>query len=326
MKSKFAIFLFLWLFYSFPSQAQFYFYDDEYYDNAITFEAGISMGPMNSLTDIGGRKGRGASGAKDLNIKNTTFSGGLYINALIEHWLVLRIEATRGRAESYDSLLAGVKNTAIGRYNRNLSFRSPITEVSLITEIRPVDLINAMSEEPRPISLSPYILGGVGYYHFKPQANLNGQWVNLQPLHTEGEGFAEYPDRHNYSLNQFNISYGIGLAYEVSRRINLRLEYVSRILFTDYLDDVHSTYIDPSLFSKYLSGTQLQQALILNNRGRPDAVPNETTARPGSRRGNPNDNDSYFTVNFKVGFVFGRKKISSDNKFSRRQYESPRRF
>ena len=27
-----------------------------YYDKAFTYEAGISIGPMNSLTDVGGRR------------------------------------------------------------------------------------------------------------------------------------------------------------------------------------------------------------------------------------------------------------------------------
>jgi hypothetical protein len=82
-------------------------------------------------------------------------------------------------------------------------------------------------------------------------------------------------------------------------------------LFTDYLDDVHDKYIDPAVFSKYLSGTQLDQALILNNRKRADALPNQTTARPFGKRGNPLNNDSYFTVNVKVGFVIGRDNAGS---------------
>jgi len=37
--------------------AQYYFYNDSYYDNAVLFEGGVSIGAMNSLTDIGGKKG-----------------------------------------------------------------------------------------------------------------------------------------------------------------------------------------------------------------------------------------------------------------------------
>ncbi|HUZ59366.1 MAG TPA: hypothetical protein VMU83_11340 [Hanamia sp.] len=101
---------------AFQAKAQYYFYNDEYFDNTVTFEAGLSTGPMNCLTDIGGRKGKGAGGAKDLNFKNTTFAGGIYFSALYTHYLGLRLEGTKGMVQSNDSLLAGVKSTsAIGR-------------------------------------------------------------------------------------------------------------------------------------------------------------------------------------------------------------------
>lgn len=325
MKLKYFFFLLLCI-PAFQTKAQHYFYNDEYYDNDLVVEAGISMGPMNSLTDIGGRKGRGKTGAKDLNINSTTFGGGIYFIALYKHFLGLRIEGTTGRVQSKDSLLKGVKETAIGRYNRNLSFRTQINEVSSILEFHPIDFARVFDPESFAPSFSPYILGGVGYFHFNPQAKLNDQWIDLHPLHTEGQGFEEYPNRKVYNLNQFNLSYGLGLGYELSAKISLRIEYISRVLFTDYLDDVHDTYINPALFSKYLSGTELSHALILNNRGRPEAIPNETTARPGSRRGNPLDKDSYFSINFKVGYIIGRQKISSGNRYNRNQFRSPLRF
>lgn len=326
MKLKIPVFLVFCLI-SFSSEAQFYFYNDEYYDNPITFEAGISLGPMNSLTDIGGRKGKGSGGAKDLNIKNTTFSGGVYLSGLYKHFLGLRLEGTFGKVQSHDSLLVGVKSTAIGRYNRNLSFRSPISEVSLLAEFYPIQFFRNSNPDRPPTPFAPYILGGVGYFHFNPQANLDGQWVNLRPLHTEGEGFAEYPESKEYSLNQVNFSYGVGLAYELSPRFDLKIEYVSRVLTTDYLDDVHGRYVDPSVFYKYLSGSQLADALLLNNRGRPDAIPSDNTNHPGGIRGNPQNDDAYFTINIKVGFIFGRTKISGggSRKF-RNQYKSPRLF
>jgi hypothetical protein len=297
----------------FELEAQSYFYNNDYYDNAVTYEAGISIGPMNSLTDIGGRPGLGQSGPKDLNIKSTTLFGSIYGMAIYKHFFALRLEATAGSVKSNDSLLAGIKspNKAIGRYNRNLSFRSPIYEISLTAEFHPIDFFSNPDPEKSPSAFSPYLVGGIGFFHFNPQANLNGQWIDLRPLHTEGQGFAEYPGTKEYKLNQINIPLGVGVSYELSGRFNVRIEYLNRVLYTDYLDDVHGRYIDPAIFSKYLGGTQLTDALILNNRVRSDAVPNETTARPAGIRGNPLNNDSYFTINLKVGFVFGRESANS---------------
>ena len=61
-----------------------------------------------------------------------------------------------------------------------------------------------------PPAVSPYILAGIGYFHFNPQANLNDNYVDLQPLHTEGQGFAEYPNVKEYKLSQINFPVGIG--------------------------------------------------------------------------------------------------------------------
>jgi len=312
MKYRISIFLILFCF-AHQLKAQ-YFYDDNYYNNPLIFEAGISIGPMNSLTDIGGRIGRGQRGVKDLNIKSTTLYGSIYLSAIYKNFLALRFEGTIGRVQSNDSLLENAKsNGSIGRYNRNLSFRSPIDEITLTAEFHPLDFFSSRDPEGYAATFSPYIIGGIGYFHFNPQANLNGKWIDLRPLHTEGEGFAEYPKSKEYKLDQINVPLGIGIKYDLSAKFNLRLEYITRVLFTDYLDDVHGTYIDHTVFSKYLSGAQLADALILNNRVRSDAVPNLTTAHPNGIRGNPLNNDAYFTVNVKVGFVFGRESVGSGN-------------
>lgn len=43
------------------ASAQYYFYDDKYYDAPLIFEVGGSIGIMNCLTDVGGNKGIGKS-------------------------------------------------------------------------------------------------------------------------------------------------------------------------------------------------------------------------------------------------------------------------
>jgi hypothetical protein len=150
---------------------------------------------------------------------------------------------------------------------------------------------------------------GIGVFSFNPLAKLNGNWIELQPLSTEGQGFAEYPNRKVYKLTQINFPVGGGLKYELSPRVNLRLEAISRILTTDYLDDLSTRYVNPALFAKYFSGVQLANALALNDRR--SKFNSEYPINPvgGQLRGNPTDNDAYFTFNLKVGMTFGREKI-----------------
>lgn len=292
--------------------AQYYFYDNYSFNSPVVFELGGTVGSMNCLTDIGGKQGPGKPFLKDLNFGKMRVSGGLYLSATYNDALTIRLEGTWGGIRAYDSILENVKASTSGRYERNLSFRSKISEISAIAEIHPLFLfVNWSMREQDPPRISPYLLGGVGFFSFNPQAkNRDGKYVDLQPLSLEGQGFRSYPDRKPYKLSQINFPVGFGVRYELSGAFNIRAEVVHRIVNTDYLDDVSTRYVDPVLFSTEggLTGNQLRDAIDLSsndrhNPGGPTGVFRKTS---GGIRGNPRDNDSYFTVNFKLGYVFGR--------------------
>lgn len=287
--------------------AQYYFYDNNYYDNAIVFELGASMGIMNSLTDLGGNKGIGKKFIKDLNFSNTQFAGSFFLNAIFKNAVAVRLEGTFGQVKAYDSILKKVKTSTQGRYERNLSFRSNISEFMAIAEFHPLFIFKHYDENEEAPRYSPYLLAGVGYFSFNPQAKIQNKWVDLQPLSTEGQGFAEYPNRKPYQLKQINFPLGAGVKYELSPMLNLRAELVYRILSTDYLDDVSTTYIDPNLYSSYFSGTKLSNALLLNDR-QYEIAPSHITNN-GDQRGNSTNNDAYFTFNLKIGLIFGRERV-----------------
>lgn len=286
------------------ASAQYYFYNDSYYDSPILFEVGGSLNVMNSLTDIGGKKGIGKKFIKDLNLGNTAVGGGAYFSAIYKNAVAIRLEAAFGKVSADDAVLDGVTDIAKERFNRNLNFRSNITELSIATEIHPLFIfINWEVRDQDPPRYSPYILAGIGYYSFNPQAKIEERWVDLQPLSTEGQGFAEFPDRPVYKLKQMNVPIGIGIKYELNPLLNIRGEFVYRKLFTDYLDDVSTNYIDPSIYQNYFSGVRLDNALLLNDR--------QITKRAGlnGKRGNPENKDAYFSFNLKIGLVIGREKI-----------------
>lgn len=293
--------------------AQYYFYDNYSYDNPVVFEFGAALGGMNCLTDIGGKKGLGKPFIKDLNMGITQLNGGVYLSGTYKEALALRLEGTWGKIAAYDSILANVKETTNGRYERNLHFKSKISEVTLMAEFHPLFMfIDWAGRDQEPPRFSPYLMGGVGYFSFNPQAkNRDGQWVDLQPLSTEGQGFASYPERQPYKLSQLNIPFGFGVRYELSGSFNLRAEVIHRITNTDYLDDVSSRYIDPAAFATEggFTGLQLRDALDLymNNRHNPQAPGGPFRKSEGGIRGDPTDKDSYFTFNLKIGYVFGRE-------------------
>ena len=282
-------FIFIIIFFTcLHSSAQYYFYNDKYYDKDILAEVGASVGLMNSLTDLN---------TNSTILKTFNICGSLYVGVMYREVIGLRLEATMGKADGADSL-----NTSKPLRLRNLSFTTSIGEVSLIAELHPLLLFNS-NQAP---DISPYILLGAGMFSFNPETEYQGHLISLQPLHTEGEGFSEYPSHSNYKLSQAMIPLGLGLKYELSPLFTIRGELVYRILFTDYLDDVSTTYIDPTLFSKYLSPQEAALAQALYSR-RYEISPGYMPPI-GSARGNPGHNDAYYSFNIKFGLILGRQK------------------
>ena len=309
------------------AHAQFSWKDGE---RALWYEAGISFGVMNCLTDLGGNSGKGTPFLKDLNVGNNRLNGSLYFSGLYKYMIGLRVEGTIGQVKAYDSILKNVASTSQGRYQRNLHFKSKIHEISLVSELHLLTMFREfVLKEDRnaegPPRFSPYFLGGVGFFSFNPQAYIAGTWVDLEPLRTEGQGFAEYPDRTPYKLNQVCFPIGAGIKYEVTPAFGIRLEVLHRVLTTDYLDDVSKRYIDPRVFLKYLDGDRLRNAreLISNDRLNPGGPTGTYRKTEGGIRGDPTDTDAYFTVNLKFGITLGGGREKNP---AMRQLECPTRF
>jgi hypothetical protein len=284
------------------SFTQTYFYNNQYYDQDFLFEMNASAGAMNCLTDIGGRKGLGKGFLKDFSVLNTKLCGGISGGMVYRYMLGLKLDLNLGSIAASDGVLHNDETEGRHRYKRNLSFRSSIAECTLLGEIYPLVWVYYSKR----FLLSPYITGGIGFFYFKPQAAINGVWVDLKPLRTEGQGFTEYPDHLPYRLTQINFPLGTGIKYDVSATTSVRFEVLYRLTTTDYLDDVSTSYIDPALFQKYLSPADAELALQLNDRQR-ELDPSHITA-PGSIRGRSSKNDGYFSVQLKLGVILGRKR------------------
>lgn len=293
------------LFASSMLHAQYYFSDDQHYESAVLYEFGIKAGVMNALTDLGGKGGRvarkGIMGDLRWNTARPCF--GAYMMITYNHAISGRIEGTTGTVVGFDSVLKRYGDIEDVRYKRNQSFRSQISELSIGVEVHPLLIFDQRENMPR---LSAYLVIGAGYFAFDPQAKLGNNWYALKPLHTEGQHFSEYPDRKEYDLHQYNLSGGMGLRLELGNMFNARIEFLDRKLFTDYLDDVSTTYIDPALFYKYLTPTVASVAEQLANRRK--EINQADITQPGDSRGNPKKNDTYFTLEFKLGVILGRSR------------------
>lgn len=179
---------------------------------------------------------------------------------------------------------------------RNLSFYSPITDMAVTGEI------NLRKFEPgsRNHRFAPYIFGGLAVFKIDPQAydKVTESWVRLQPLGTEGQETPRFNERKRYSLAQISIPMGAGIKYNVSPNWNIGLEFGWRKTFTDYIDDVSSTYVPYD----YLSAFRDDLAARLSNRTG-EVNPERIDYGPNDLRGNSTNKDWYMISGITISYV-----------------------
>ena len=119
---------------------------------------------------------------------------------------------------------------------------------------------------------------------------------------------------------------GLGLKYYLSNRVNVSFEILLRKSLTDYIDDVSTTYIDPDLFNKYLSPHDAVIARQIADKVNAIVSPGLTRNSPGTQRGNPHQNDSYFTTFLKFAVRIGPIFENSYNRNVASRMRCPPRF
>jgi hypothetical protein len=222
-----------------------------------------------------------------------------------------------GRLEGNDAIISPKGGLEEARKARNQDFRSQLTEFYAAAEVYPLVFLE---EDPEDVwhKFRPYALGGIGVFHFNPKGSYatsgGSEWVELKPLRTEGQGMPYYPSRKEYSLTQINIPYGLGLKYFFSEKVNMSFEIVNRITFTDYIDDVSSTYIDNADFYNYFGAGSRTADLAAYMANKSTLLtggvvnPSYTT---GKQRGTATNNDAYYSTTIRLGIRLGGNNYSS---------------
>ena len=235
----------------------------------------------------------------DLNtthFKNVLPTGGLVIRKNIDRRFSYKAELLYLNIAA-DDLDNPTDTIAL---SRGLRFQSAIYELSGQIEFNflPYQPENAL------YTWTPFVYTGVSLFRFNPQAETkNGEWVDLQPLGTEGQGTTLFPDRKEYSLIQFAIPMGGGVKIAVNPSFNIILEYGVRKTFTDYLDDVSTTFVgsSPALPSSDYPIEMSNEAELMS-----DPL---TTHSKNIQRGDPDKKDWYSFVGVTLSF-----KLNNDTK------------
>jgi hypothetical protein len=274
-------------------------------------EFGIQFGGSNFLGELGGTSGTGKTFLKDNNIPLTKKAFGEFITINPKEWIGFRIGATHTTIEGNDALLQNKSNTGgaeLTRLYRNLSFKSKITEVFGAIEIIPTEILECFKGR----RIRPEFFAGIGIVKFNPKTLLNGEWIELRPLHTEGQGFSQYPTRKEYGKTAITYPVGFGFKYYMSSNLLIGVDVIYRFTNTDYLDDVSTNYIDPAAFDANLSPANALLARQLNNR---NIAPANLAASYtiGSQRGDPRQNDGFYTFAAKIGWRIDRQANQERN-------------
>ncbi|MEM1120355.1 MAG: DUF6089 family protein [Bacteroidota bacterium] len=261
------------------------------------FEVGFLVGGSNYTGEL-------SSNSSRIYLKETNLAAGAFAKYNINHLFALRAGFNYAGVSGEDG---NSGNQAI--IARNLNFQSDIYEGSLIAEF------NILGYQPYnyTATFSPYLFGGISFFKFNPQGALAGQLYDLQPLGTEGQNLAIFPDRTPYGLVQLAIPMGIGFKYTLTESLNLGLEIGARKLFTDYLDDVSLTYPGNAAFSA--NGDPLLVMQLSNQN-----TDTFGTDVAGVARGDNNASDWYFITGITLSYNFldngliGGRRRSKGNK------------
>jgi hypothetical protein len=235
-------------------------------------------------------------------------------------------------SESADS---GDESNGIYRYNRNLSFRNRIKELSFVGTL---DLFENMSTYISRVRWTPYIYAGVSVLHHNPQAQVPemhvdnvtpftnaGDWVSLQPLGTEGQHAALREGDMNqgikpYKLIQPAIPFGLGFRFRINEVMDFSAEIGLRYLFTDYIDDVSKNYVDLGVFGSddlakamsYRSNEIAANApLLMPYTSAVDntvynVLPGYGSEHRDNMRGNDSDKDIFMVTTFRLTYIVGK--------------------
>ena len=248
------------------------------------------IGATQFLGDLGGRDQVGTQNSPvDIDWGASRFGGGGGFRYRFHPYFATTTQFYAGMVSGDDAF-----TDEIIRRSRNLSFRSPILELSqrldwifLTNESAGARYRRAGTRGKRAKSDQVYLFGGIGGFFFNPQMNINGTWTNLRPLRTEGQGLPGGPDE--YSRFSVSIPMGVGGRIGIGPfwRIGLELSY--HLTFTDYIDDVSTNYYDPEILAQEIG----PEAAYASN----PAIENQHWFNPGQQRGNPDDNDTYLLAN-----------------------------
>lgn len=261
------------------------------------------------MGDLGGSKYEGKFGPKDLDFRSMRWviQGGIRVT--VSDYFSLRGNLAGGVLSGNDEFS---KNDI--RYDRSLAFRSPFIELSAICEFyfrkeRTMGIYrrntSRLGIKPNLFNMDYYGFIGIGGNWFNPQGKYQGQWYNLQPLGTEGQGI-DGSGKTPYSRTAVVVPFGMGMQKKINRDISLNVEFGYRFTNSDYMDDVSGNYYDNAKIYEERGEIAAYFANPSDNFVDVTYNPDGSVAEY-QKRGNPNNDDGYGFITFSVVYTLKKR-------------------
>lgn len=271
-------------------------------------EFSFGIGASNFLGELGGKDEIGKDlSPRDLEISETKYVLNAGWRYFVQKNMCVKTSLYYGMVSGDDAL-----TKEPFRNGRNLSFKSPIYEISAIYEYHVIAEKQGRLYKVRGtkgtlafiVGMYPFL--GIGAIYYNPKAFYEGKWVKLQPLGTEGQGIKEGTKK--YSRISYCIPMGIGFRYSINQQMGLGMELGFRKTFTDYIDDVSTEYYD----KEEIRNVNGDIAAELSDRSLPESI---AGSNPGDQRGDYTEKDSYMfgllAFNYKLSKKRGFRRIKS---------------
>jgi hypothetical protein len=258
------------------------------------WEAGAWLGAAQYFGDLN----------TEFKFQDPKLAGGIALRYNFNERVCLKFGANMGSVAADD---ANSDNTF--ERARNLHFRSRVGDAAAQLEFNFLPYIHGDSQ----FGWTPYLFAGYSVSYFNPQAEIDGEWVDLRPLGTEGQFKSE-----EYFTVSGGLLYGGGFKIDLNYEWSINLEIGARKLFTDYLDDVSTNYADVEDIE------ELRGPIAARLADRSAELYQEDPAfftqnnieypigEPGRQRGNSKNNDTYVMFGIGIMYYFGDLRCPYD--------------
>ncbi len=183
-------------------------------------------------------------------------------------------------------------NTSAYEFKRNLNFSSTIADLYLSAEFNFFRFQTGNFKH----RWSPYISSGFGVMYYRPHTYYAGNKYYLSDIGTEGQ-YANYQDR-KYQRFAAIIPVGFGIKYWIRPGFNIAFEATQKFSFTDYLDDVSSTYVGAD---KFIFNNRKDVGYYIQDRS--IEILDQPIGAEGRQRGTPTDNDAYVGFQIRLTYI-----------------------